>query len=114
MLVVFAILGITVLATLLIAIAALSQTRSLWHRIAQHEIECRKEDAAIYGELRHCRASCNRLLLEIQGETSRIAGWIEAQDPDFARRRAAALRAAQVRQQELDQKHADFIAEHGK
>jgi len=114
MLVVFAILGLTVLAALMISIAALLQTRSLWHRIAQHENECRKEDAAIYGELRHCRASCNRLLLEIQGETSRIAGWIEAQDPDFARRRAAALRAAHVRQQDLDQQTTGCAAEHGR
>ena len=87
-------LGAIALSALLISMAALSQTRSIWRKIAAHEDADTNAHGEIYGQLNKCNRACQNVLRDICGGISRIEGWIEAQDPDFARRRAAALRAA--------------------
>ena len=94
-LLIMAVIGATSLASLLVSLAALSQTRSLWHKITDHEKEDSKTHGELFAVLRRCNATCQRELKDISLSCGRIEGWIEAQDPDFSRRRAAALRAVQ-------------------
>ena len=94
-LLIVAVIGATALASLLVSLAALSQTRSLWHKITDHEKEDSKTHGALFDVLRRCNNTCHLQFKEIMSALGRIEGWIEAQDPDFSRRRAAALRAAQ-------------------
>lgn len=83
------------LSALLISMAALSQTRSIWRRIAMHEKEDLDAHGELFQQLRTCNRACQNVLRDIVQGVARIEGWIEAQDPDFAKRRAAALKIAQ-------------------
>jgi len=87
-------LALLAITALLIAASALSQTRALWTKITAHENQVRKSVSELYNINRRCNATCSRLLLDINGGIERIAGWVEAQDPDFAKRRAAAIKSA--------------------
>ena len=102
----FGLVAVISVCALLIAMAALYQTKCIWHKIEAHETECRSADAAIQEAARKCNATCTRLLLEIHSDTGRVAGWIEAQDPDFAKRRAKALLELALNRNSEDHCHA--------
>jgi hypothetical protein len=70
----FGLLAVCSICALLIAIAALSQTRSLWHSLMKHESECRATDAELFETLRKQFASCSKIQADILSGVNRLEG----------------------------------------
>ena len=70
----FALLAVCSVCALVISLAALSQTRSLWHALRKHETECRATDAELFKELRRQFATCSRVQADILSGVERLEG----------------------------------------
>lgn len=73
----FGLLAICSVCALLCSLAALSQTRSLWHALRNHETACRGTDEELFHKLDAQFKCCSKIQSDILSGVSRLEGMEE-------------------------------------